>query len=86
VSGAKGELVVAPSGTAVLALHLPPPPSGKTYEAWVAEPAVHRAGEFDGGTTTLPIRLTRGEQVMVTVERDGGVDKPTSKPLLSARV
>lgn len=81
----KGELVVAPSGTAVLALHLPPPPHGKTYEAWVANPLVHRAGEFDGRVTTLPIRIAHGAQVMVTLERSGGVDRPTSKPLLAVR-
>lgn len=82
----RGELVVAPSGVAVLALHMPAPPKGKTYEAWVANPSVHRAGEFDGSTTTLPIRLTRGAQVMVTVERAGGVDAPTSKPLFVVTV
>lgn len=82
----KGELVVARSGTAVLALHLPPPPSGKTYEAWVANPFVHRAGQFDGRVTTLPIRIGRGARVMVTIERAGGVDAPTSAPLFAVRV
>jgi hypothetical protein len=85
VQGAKGELVVAPSGAAVLAVHLPSPPKGKTYEAWVANPNVQRAGEFDGQTTKLPVRVTRGAQVMVTIERDGGVDAPTMHPLLIAR-
>jgi len=85
VSGAKGELVVAPSGDAVLAVQLPSPPKGKTYEAWIANPKVHRAGEFDGRTTTLPVRVTRGAQVMVTIERAGGVDAPTMQPLLIAR-
>ena len=37
VSGAPGQLVVAPSGAAVLAVRLPSPPKGKTYEAWVAD-------------------------------------------------
>jgi hypothetical protein len=85
VSGAKGELVVAPSGDAVLAVNLPAPPKGKTYEAWIANPKVHRAGEFDGRTTTLPVHVTHGAQVMVTIERDGGVDAPTMQPLLIAR-
>ena len=85
VSGAKGELVVAPSGAAVLALHLPSLPKGKTYEAWVADPTVRRAGEFDGHTTRLPVRVARGARVMVTIERAGGVDAPTSQPLLIAR-
>ena len=85
VSGAPGELVVAPSGAAVLAVHLPSPPHGKTYEAWVADGAVHRAGQFSGKTFTLQQRVAPGAQVMVTLENAGGVDAPTSKPLLSAR-
>jgi hypothetical protein len=85
VHGARGELVVAPSGTAVLAVRLPPPPSGKTYEAWIADPNVRRAGQFDGRAFTLPRRVVRGAQVMVTIEKSGGVDAPTTKPLLIAR-
>ena len=86
VGGSRGELVVAPSGQAVLAVRLPKLPSGKTYEAWVADPGVKRAGQFDGATFTLPLHVGRGAQVMVTVERSGGVDAPTSKPLLAVRV
>ena len=85
VSGAKGTLVVAPSGEAVLAVRLPALPKGKTYEAWVADPNVRRAGQFDGSTTKLPVRVTPGARVMVTIERAGGVDAPTSQPLLIAR-
>jgi anti-sigma factor RsiW len=81
VNGHRGELVVDPSGTAVLAVQLPTLPSGKTYEAWVADPAVQRAGQFDGGTTTLPVRVKRGARVMVTIEDAGGVAAPTSQPL-----
>jgi len=84
--GSRGELVVAPSGQAVLAVRLPKLPSGKTYEAWIADPAVKRAGQFEGGAFTLPQHVSRGAQVMVTVERSGGVDAPTSKPLLAVRV
>lgn len=86
VGGSRGELVVAPSGQAVLALRLPKLPSGKTYEAWIANPSVKRAGQFAGGAFTLPRRVSRGEQVMVTIERSGGVNAPTSKPLLAVRV
>jgi hypothetical protein len=85
VTGAPGELVVAPSGAAVLAVRLPIPPKGKTYEAWVADSAVHRAGQFSGSTFALKERVAHGAQVMVTLENEGGVDAPTSKPLLSAR-
>lgn len=85
VSGQRGDLVVDPSGVAVLALRLPALPSGKTYEAWVADPTVRRAGEFDGGTTTLPVLVDRGARVMVTIERAGGVAAPTSQPLFVVR-
>ena len=85
VARPKGELVVAPSGEAVLSVSLPAPPKGKTYEAWVAAPAAKRAGEFDGRTVRLTQRVPSGARVMVTVERSGGVDSPTSSPLLTVR-
>jgi hypothetical protein len=85
VSGARGQLVVSPSGDAVLAVALPAAPKGKTYEAWIANGTVHRAGEFDGRTLVVHGHVARGAQVLVTLERTGGVDAPTSKPLLSAR-
>ena len=85
VSGARGQLVVAPSGDAVLAVALPAPPSGKTYEAWIANGTVHRAGEFDGRTLVVHGHVAHGAKVLVTLERAGGVDAPTSQPLLSAR-
>ena len=85
VSGARGELVVAPSGAAVLAVQLPSPPKGKTYEAWVADTTVHRAGQFSGKTIELQANVAPGARVLVTLEQAGGVDAPTSKPLLSAR-
>jgi anti-sigma factor RsiW len=85
VQGAPGELVVASSGDAVLNVDLPKPPDGSTYEAWVADPEVHAAGTFDGGTTALKVRVPRGAQVMVTLERSGGTSAPSRKPLLSTR-
>jgi len=85
VSGARGQLVVSPSGDAVLAVALPAPPKGKTYEAWIANGTVHRAGEFDGRTLVVRGRVVHGAKVLVTLERTGGVDAPTTQPLLSAR-
>jgi anti-sigma factor RsiW len=83
--GARGQLVVAPSGQAVLALDLPKLPKGKTYEAWVADPDVRPAGIFSGRTTTLRLPVRRGAQVLVSVERAGGTDAPTTTPIVSAR-
>ena len=85
VSGAPGSLVVTPSGAAVLAVQLPTLPQGKTYEASVADTTVHRAGQFSGKTFALREHVAPGARVMVTVENEGGVDAPTSKPVLSAR-
>ena len=85
VPGTPGQLVVAPSGDAVLSVSLPRPPEGKTYEAWVANPAVHRAGLFAGGLVKLTLPVRHGAQVMVTLERSGGVDAPTQQPLLRVR-
>jgi anti-sigma factor RsiW len=80
-----GELVVAPSGDAVLTLALPAPPKGKTYEAWVATPTVQPAGVFSGGLVKLSRHVPRGALVMVTLERSGGVDAPTQQPLVRVR-
>jgi len=83
--GAPGQLVVAPSGDAVLSVELPKLPKGKTYEAWVADPSVQPAGVFSGGTTKLRVRVHRGAQVLVSVERAGGSNAPTTTPIVSAR-
>jgi anti-sigma-K factor RskA len=87
LAGGRGALVVAPSGEAALAAVLPALPEGKVYEAWVIDAnGVRRAGTFTGDRTTLTTRVPNGATVKVTVERAGGVDSPTSRPLLSARV
>jgi len=59
--------------------------SGRTYEAWVADPSVRPAGVFAGRTTNLRLRVPRGAQVLVSVERAGGVGAPTTTPIVSAR-
>ena len=86
VQGVAGSLVVAPSGKAALAVDLPAPPAGKTYEAWVIDGGVHPDRLFDGAPTLLERRVGRGTTVKVTVETAGGVDAPTTVPLLSAHV
>ena len=62
-------------------------PSGKTYEAWVIQGRMpHRAGIF---TEATAFRLTRPVPnhavVAITVERRGGVNAPTGKPLTAAQ-
>ena len=85
--GDRGTLAVAPDGTAAIALTVPRAPEGKTYEAWVIrDGAAKRAGLFSGSTV---LRIQRpvepGSVVAVTLERSGGVDQPTSKPLAASK-
>jgi hypothetical protein len=84
--GGRGALAVAPDGQAAIALTVPPAPQGKTYEAWVIrDGAAQRAGLFGGRDGTSVLKITRaagpGSVVAVTLERAGGVDRPTRKPL-----
>ena len=90
--GARGRLVVAKDGRAALVLaRLDRPPSGKTYEAWVIRPGDEPApaGLFTGGDDPVVVELTRPvperATVAVTLEREGGVQAPTSPPLFTAR-
>lgn len=89
LSGGRGTLVVSPDRrAALLAASLGAPPSGKTYEIWVIRggtPA--RAGLFSGqGAVLVDRTLPPGSTLAVTLERAGGVERPTSRPLLTARV
>ena len=87
-SGA-GRLVVDADGRAVLVLDgLEPAPSGKTYEMWIiAGETPARAGIFPGrdGRNVVGVDgLVRdGDVVAVTVEPGGGVDAPTSSPIVA---
>ena len=90
--GSNGMLAVDPSGRGVLIVHrLPAAPTGKTYEAWVIPPggAPRKAGLFSskGSMTMVPLAesVPRGSVVAATVERSGGVDKPTQTPVFSAQ-
>jgi anti-sigma-K factor RskA len=88
LTGAPGNLIVA-GDEATLVVCLDQPPSGKTYEAWVIEgDTPRRAGLFPGGCRSVPLeeRVASGNTVAVTLENQGGVDAPTSEPLLSANV
>jgi anti-sigma factor RsiW len=90
--GDRGTLVVSPAREAVLLVKgLDAAPSGKTYEAWVsaAGGSPEPAGTFDGGPKhsliLLGRRVPQGGSVLVTLEKAGGVDAPTTKPILSVR-
>jgi anti-sigma-K factor RskA len=87
--GADGRLVLTPDGDAVLVVDdLGPAPAGKTYELWVVPeggtPAP--AGTFPGrdgrDIVSVDEPVEAGQVVLVTVEEAGGVDAPTSDPIL----
>lgn len=86
----EGKLVVDPQGQAVLALHgLDPAPSGKTYEVWIVEGGTPtRAGLFPGrdGADVVIVdgKVDAGNVVAVTVERAGGVDAPSTEPIVAS--
>jgi anti-sigma-K factor RskA len=88
--GAAGSalLVVASSGDAALTGDFARAPDGKEYEAWIITDRPHRAGMLGtGGRATLMLRksLPKGATVAITLEREGGVDAPTSKALATVR-
>jgi anti-sigma-K factor RskA len=89
LSGAgDASLVVASSGDAAITGDFRAAPSGKEYEAWIITDRPHRAGMLGSGghkILLLPSSLSKGTTVAITLEREGGVDAPTSKPLASVR-
>jgi anti-sigma factor RsiW len=82
--GAPGSLVVA-HGRGALVARLGRAPSGKTYEAWLIRRGhATKAGLFHGGRATVLLdgHVRRGDVVAVTLERSGGVEQPTTKPIV----
>jgi anti-sigma-K factor RskA len=89
LDGAAGSVVVGAGGHGVLVLsNVASAPEGKTYEAWVIHNgAAKPAGVFDGGGTvavSLEQPVPSGAIVAVTVEPTGGVEQPTSDPIITS--
>jgi anti-sigma factor RsiW len=85
----EGRLVVTPEGQAVLVVDgLGPAPTGKTYEMWVTSHGgdPQPAGLFPGrdGRDIVHVDgiVEPGQVVLVTIEDEGGVDAPTTEPIL----
>ena len=91
LAGNRGTLVVSANGEGVLIVkRLVRAPEGKTYQAWVSRGgAPEPAGTFEGGpkhsVILLGRRVPQAGKVLVTVEKDGGSDTPTSEPLLTVQ-
>jgi anti-sigma factor RsiW len=85
----QGRLVVASDGRAALVLEgLDPAPDGKTYEMWIlAGSTPERAGLFPGSDSREIVALDgvvdAGDVVAVTIEDAGGVDAPTTDPVVA---
>ena len=91
LTGANGTLVVANDGQAGLVLSgFEAAPAGKTYQVWVIEGDKPRAGRplprrqqrIRRAALTKPV--PEGATVAVTVEPAGGVDQPTTTPVVVA--
>ena len=87
-----GRLVVASDGRAALALAgLDPAPAGKTYEVWVLAGArpPEPSGLFSGRAGADLVRVGQmvgsGDVVAVTLEKAGGVTKPTTTPIVQSQ-
>jgi anti-sigma-K factor RskA len=86
-----GQLVIdRETGEATLVVDSRPVPPEKDYEIWVIQGNTPRpAGLFDGDRERDIVRLSRpvprGASVAVTIERKGGVDRPTTRPLFVVR-
>jgi anti-sigma-K factor RskA len=79
-----GRLQVDTDGNAALVVDSRPTAPDKDYEIWVIEGDTPRpAGVFDGGRRIVRLSrpVPRGASVAVTVEREGGVQRPTTQPL-----
>ena len=90
--GARVELMILEDDRAVLmAEDMPLVPEGKTLQIWVIEGDVPKpSGLFeprqDSVAAVVEHPLEGGDVVAVTVEPEGGSPKPTTDPMLVAKV
>ncbi len=90
----KGKFFVNPSlGVLLMASNLPPAPAGKVYEMWLVPKSGNpaRAGEFRSESNGTAMHIRPGavdpstiSAVAVTMENEGGADRPTPPILFAA--
>jgi anti-sigma-K factor RskA len=74
------EVIVGADRNAVVIADTDPAPNGKTYELWVIKgDLVRPAGLFTDGKSIVLLngRVPNGAHVGISIEKSGGVDKPT---------
>jgi len=90
--GARAELVALEGDRVVLvAENMPPIPENKTYQIWIVDNDVPKpSGLFDPSEESVAAvvehPLDEADAVAVTVEPEGGSPKPTSDPMLVAKI
>ena len=88
----RGRVFVNRSGVLLMASRLPAPPPGKTYEMWIIHAGTPApAGLFASDALGNAFHLYRtaapagaGDTVAVTLEAAGGVNAPTTTPVILA--
>jgi len=92
VPGANASLVVSDNGSVLSVEGMPDAGRGRVYEVWVERDGdVSPASIFDVndsgvGAAAVPGSLDDVDAVMVTRERQGGVDQPTEMPVIRVDV
>ena len=90
--GARAKVVTLEGDRAVLVVEdMPPVPEGKTYQIWVIEEDVPKpSGLFrpkqESVAAVVEHPVGGGDVIAVTVEPEGGSPKPTTEPVLAAKV
>jgi anti-sigma-K factor RskA len=73
-----GQAVVRPDGTVLIALRLPPPPAGKTYQAWFIAPNQKAPQPLSTLEQGLDTRIPVGSLALaISLEPVGGSTTPT---------
>jgi anti-sigma-K factor RskA len=89
---ARVEVMILDGDRAVLmAEDMPPVPEEKTFQIWVIENDVPKAGGLfepreEWVVTSVEIPLDEADTIAVTVEPEGGSPQPTTDPMLTAKL
>jgi anti-sigma-K factor RskA len=94
IPGAHAQLVTQGTRARLQMTGMPNPPRGKVYEVWIQHGASSRPMPTDAlftvrsnghGDVAVPDPVHRGDHVLVTAERSGGSDVPTSPAVIAAQ-